>query len=71
MVSSGILAYSRCGRMTGKTFLRVRACSVSWVRQLAQVWVLDLLRLLVVQLRHCLMVDESSDYFSNTLCGVA
>lgn len=56
--------------MTGKTFLRVRACSVSWVRQLAQVWVLDFLRLLVVQLRHCLMVDESSDYFSNTLCCV-
>lgn len=53
--------------MTGKTFLEVRAYSTSWVRQPAQVWVLDSLRLLAIQLRHCLMADGSGDYFSNTL----
>ena len=34
-------------------------------------WALDLLRLLVVQLRHYLMADESGDCFSNTLCCAA
>lgn len=36
----------------GNTFLGIRACSTSRVRQPDQVMVLDPLRLLTIQLRH-------------------
>lgn len=54
--------------MTRRTFLKVKTCSTSWVRQFAHTCVLDPLRLLAILLRHCLTMDEWGDYFSNNLC---
>ena len=45
----------------GKTSLKAKACSVSFVRQSTQAWALDPLRFLVVQLRHYLTADESGE----------
>lgn len=45
----------------GRIFLEISPCFASRVWHPTHVWALYLLRLLVVQLRHCLMVDGLSD----------
>ena len=67
MVDLGFTSCNRCGGMIVKTFLGAKACFASFVKQSAQVWVLDLLRFLVVQLRHHLTEDGPSDYLL-TIC---
>lgn len=47
----------------GRTFLKFRDCSASWVRQFGHTWVLDPLRLLAIVLRHCLTTDGWGDCF--------
>ena len=69
MVPLGISSCNYCGATMGKTFLRAKACFASFVRQFAQAWALDPLRFLVVQLRHRLMTDGSSDCLL-TICVI-